>query len=29
MVTKEQVDKAWKEWNDYKEKRFIELYYVT
>ena len=22
MVTKEQVDKAWKEWNDYKEKHF-------
>lgn len=22
MVTKEQVDKAWKEWNDYKEKYF-------
>lgn len=22
MITKEQVDKAWKEWNDYKEKHF-------
>ena len=22
MVTKEQVDKAWKEWNDYKERHF-------